>query len=333
MAELKELFEMATKEVEPDQDSWREQQRKQDRSSRNRRLGAFVGVAAMLVIATVVAVSVWPDAEPAPSVRNAPDAAPLDGYYLVRLDGGSPVRIPGPEGSSWYRPAPNGARVAFVQTDDEGVQQIFVMGPDGSNVTQLTFGGRSVFEPAWSSDGTRIAFSGVSPDGSRDLFILEPSGTIRRLTTLRPGEEAWQPTWSPDDSTIAFVINAGDPVVRLATIEVRSGQMDGSVIPVAFSPDWAPNEDRLAYTAGPAGADRVSVADADGSHRRELTDALSSWPFWSPDGTKIAYGVEEPSARGLYVQDVATGETRLISTEVCMEGWLDDETLLTTTDC
>jgi Tol biopolymer transport system component len=109
--------------------------------------------------------------------------------------------------------------------------------------------------------------------------------------------------------------------------------MDASVIPVAFSPDWAPNDERLAYTAGPAGEDRASVANADGSRRRELTDMDSTWPFWSPDGTKIAYGVEESGPWGLYIQDVVTGDARLISTEVCMEGWLDDETLLVTTTC
>jgi len=207
-----------------------------------------------------------------------------------------------------------------------------VMDPDGSNVTQLTFGRRAALEPGWSSDGTRIAFSGET-GGGRELFILEPSGRIRQLTTLLSRGEAWQPTWSPDDSTIAFVINSAAPTVTIATIDVESGRMDASVIPVAFSPDWAPNDDRLAYTAGPAGADRASIANSDGSRRRELTDMDSTWPFWSPDGTKLAYGVEDPSKWGLYVQDVVTGDARLISTEVCMEGWLDDETLLVTTDC
>ncbi len=332
MAELREVFEMTTKQIEPDQDSWREQQRKRDRSSRNRRLGAFTGVAAMLVLAVVAVVSAWPEATAPPSVANAPEAAPLDGYYLVALDGGSPVRIPGPEGSSWYRPSPDGERIAFVQPDAEGVDQIFVMDPDGSDVTQLTSGRRAALEPAWSSDGTRIAFSGEA-GGGRELFILEPSGRTRQLTTLLSRGEAWQPTWSPDDSAIAFVINSADPTVTIATIDVDSGRMDASVIPVAFSPDWAPNDDRLAYTAGPAGADRASVANADGSRRRELTDMFSTWPFWSPDGTKIAYGVEDPNKRGLYVQDVVGGDVRLLSTEVCMEGWLDDETLLVTTDC
>jgi hypothetical protein len=331
MAELRELFEMTTKQMEPDQDSWRELQRRQDRSSRRRRLGAFAAVAAMLVAATLAAVNVWPEAEPTPSVLDAP-GAPLDGYYLIGLDGGSPIRIPGPEGSSWYRPSPDGERIAFVQEDAEGVDQIFVMDLDGSDVRQLTSGKRAAMEPAWSSEGTQIAFSGET-GGGRELFILGPSGRTRQLTTLLSRGEAWQPTWSPDDSTIAFVINATDPIVRIATIDVESGRMDASVIPVAFSPDWAPNDDQLAYTAGPMGADRASVANADGSRRRELTDLSSTWPFWSPDGMKIAYGVEDPSDWGLYVRDVVTGDARLISTEVCMEGWLDAETLLVTTHC
>ncbi len=203
---------------------------------------------------------------------------------------------------------------------------------DGSNVTQLTFGRRDALEPAWSPDGDRIAFSGVSADGTRELFILEPSGTTSRLTTLRSGQ-AWQPTWSPDGSTIAFVLNAEEPVVSFASVDVDDGRIDRLVVPVAFSPDWAPDGDQIAYTAGPAGADRVSIANADGPRRRAITDLASSWPFWSPDGTKIAFGVDDPSKEGTYIRNVATGETHLISSEVCMEGWLDDETLLVTTDC
>ena len=329
MAELRELFEMATKQMEPDQDSWREQQRKQDRSTRNRRLGAFIGVAAMLVIAAVVAVNVWPDAGPTPSVVDTPRDTPLDGYYLIPLDGGSPIRLPSPEGSSWYRPSPDGDRIAFVQTDAEGVDQIFAMAPDGSDVTQLTFGRRDALEPAWAPNGASLAFSGVTADGSRQLFILGRSGSVTQVTALRSGD-VWQPAWSPDGSTIAFVIY--DTSVTIATVEVEGGRVH-KMIRVAFSPAWSPDGTRIAYTAGPSTANRASIADADGSRGRPITDLASSWPFWSPDGSQIAYGVEEVGEFGLYVQDIVTGDARLISTEVCPEGWLDDETLLVTTAC
>ena len=259
---------MTTKQIEPDQDSWRQQQRKKDRSSRNRRLGAFAGVAAMLVLAVVAVVSAWPEATAPPSVANAPKATPLDGYYLVALDGGSPVRIPGPEGSSWYRPSPDGERHRVRSAGCGGSRSDLRHGSGrfrchAAHVRQARgTGARMVVR----RDAYRVQ---RQTGGGRELFILEPSGRTRRLTTLLSRGEAWQPTWSPDDSTIAFVINSADPTVTIATIDLDNGRMDASVIPVAFSPDWAPNDDRLAYTAGPAGADRASVANADGSRRRD----------------------------------------------------------------
>ncbi len=240
-----------------------------------------------------------------------------------------PIELPGPEGSYWYRPSPDGSRVAFVKSDAAGVDQIFAMAPDGSDVTQLTFGRRDALEPTWSPDGASLAFSGVTADGSRQLFILDRSGSVTQVTTLRSGD-VWQPAWSPDGSTIAFVIY--NTSVTIASVEVEGGRVH-EMIRVAFSPAWSPDGTRIAYTAGPSTANRASIANADGSRGRPITDLASSWPFWSPDGSQIAYGVEEIGEFGLYVQDIATGDARLISTEVCPEGWLDDETMLVTTSC
>jgi len=53
MAELKEVFEMATKQMEPDQDSWNQQERRQRRTARNRKIGA-IAVAAVIGLAAVV---------------------------------------------------------------------------------------------------------------------------------------------------------------------------------------------------------------------------------------------------------------------------------------
>ena len=52
MAELREVFEMTTKQVEPDLDSWRDQERRQDRSRQRRRYSA-IAVAAVLANSSV----------------------------------------------------------------------------------------------------------------------------------------------------------------------------------------------------------------------------------------------------------------------------------------
>jgi hypothetical protein len=60
MAELKEVFEMTTKQMEPDQDSWIKQERRQRRTVRNRKIGAFAVAAAIGLAAIVVVLATRP---------------------------------------------------------------------------------------------------------------------------------------------------------------------------------------------------------------------------------------------------------------------------------
>jgi hypothetical protein len=54
MADLKELFEMVTQQAEPDQASWRDQERRQRKTARNRKVGAIVVAAAIVVGAVLI---------------------------------------------------------------------------------------------------------------------------------------------------------------------------------------------------------------------------------------------------------------------------------------
>ena len=61
----------------------------------------------------------------------------------------------------------------------------------------------SLASPAWSHDGSRIAFSGISPSGRSDLYVMSrDTGDVKRLTNDDYAD--LDPTWSPDDKTIAF---------------------------------------------------------------------------------------------------------------------------------
>ena len=54
MPELKEVFEMVTNQTEPDLDSWKQQDERQRRTVRNRKLGVFALAAAIAVVAVVM---------------------------------------------------------------------------------------------------------------------------------------------------------------------------------------------------------------------------------------------------------------------------------------
>jgi hypothetical protein len=82
MPELREVFEMTTKQMEPDVDAWRHQEVRQRRSARNKRIGAFA-VAAVIAAAAVTVVivtraaqdTVMPAGDPVPVAPTAVEVA------------------------------------------------------------------------------------------------------------------------------------------------------------------------------------------------------------------------------------------------------------------
>ena len=94
MPELREVFEMATKQTEPDVDAWRQQEQRQRRTSRNRKFGALaiaavIGVAAVLVVirAADEGTGTQLGGQPSPTTTKPPPAityGPLEqGTYVI----------------------------------------------------------------------------------------------------------------------------------------------------------------------------------------------------------------------------------------------------------
>jgi hypothetical protein len=94
MAELREVFEMVTKQTEPDVDAWREQERRERRASRSRKLGALaiaavIGVAAVVVVVRAVdqRTGTQLGGQPSPTTAEPPPAitnGPLEqGTYVI----------------------------------------------------------------------------------------------------------------------------------------------------------------------------------------------------------------------------------------------------------
>lgn len=90
---------------------------------------------------------------------------------------------------SW---SPDGRKIAFARSDG-GKFNVWVMGPDGEGLTQLTFDGDNR-HPSWSPDGRYIVLS--SSEGGGSLKIIRADGTpVMKLDTGVRGEKA--PAWSP----------------------------------------------------------------------------------------------------------------------------------------
>jgi len=183
--------------------------------------------------------------------------------------------------------SPDGARIAFVlrTTDRDGdrdtraLWQVPTTGGDPAPLTHAT----ADSTPVWSPDGTQLAFLRAQ-DGPAQIWLLPAAGgEARGLTTLPLGAGA--PAWSPDGERIAF------------TAPVDSAALPGDTAETILARRSAPaSTDRLGYKADGAGnlgtlVQQLHVLDVASGKVTALTHGRShaSDPFWSPDGTLLAY--------------------------------------------
>lgn len=338
MPELKEVFEMTTKQMEPDVDAWRDQEGRQRRTARNRKVGAFAVAGAIVVAAAVVLVvanrpgseGAVPIGEPSPT-----ETADLPDRFFLDLRSGTATPLPEgiPQGVV-YAASPDGTMVATDPccTSDDPV---WVSNVDGTNARRLTPDDVDGYGPGWSPDGSMIVYQGR--DGATlelgNLFVVDvATGRTTRATDLEPRNYGWwflSPSFTPDGESILFQLPRGPDGPRqrwdLWVVPVTGGEPT-LVRRNASMGAYSPAGDTLAFLE-PAGGEWTSptllLADADGDPRVIAEGLQIDWPRWSPDGTRIAY-----SDRGeIFVVDVASGESTKVADGESAE-WLDDDTLI-----
>jgi TolB protein len=136
------------------------------------------------------------------------------------------------------------------------------------------------------------------------MHVLDlASGKVRSA-----GGEGFSASWSRD-GRIALVVPRNFPrglgaiqIRRIVGSHVTDRWLDTGTDGYDSSPSWSPDGTRLAFATRLNGEWKLSIINADGSHRRLLA-RHASLPAWSPDGKLIAYksrcGVEliTPSGR------------------------------------
>jgi Tol biopolymer transport system component len=142
--------------------------------------------------------------------------------YVIDVATGKQENLTKGEGGTDPTWSPDGTRIAFTSARD-GDFEIYTMASDGKEVKQLTDTSWAEAEPAWSPDGKLIAYtahlhegaflcgfmptvrpSGTNPEGM-GVYVMNSDGTDQ--TPLARTTGGLEPTWSPDSTRLALVIN------------------------------------------------------------------------------------------------------------------------------
>jgi len=186
--------------------------------------------------------------------------------------------------------------IAFVSTRS-GDPNIWLIEPDGSNLTQLSFNKYGDIKVAWFPDGKQIIFDS-NRDGDSEIFVMgADSSNIRQLTVNN--NQDMSPDLSPDGDKIAFYSD------RNGYFEIYTMNIDGSNVQQVTKEyglygnyelllpylSWSPYGTQIVFTSDRDGDREIYTVNADGSDIKQLTynQDMERFPSWSPDGQQIVF--------------------------------------------
>lgn len=210
--------------------------------------------------------------------------------------------------------SPRGEKIAFV-AEKQGVPLI--------SVEVLVFQETGPAEPG---KGEYVKREELHPPGA--IWVVNSDGTEERQVTYDAGQNDTDPTWSPDETRIAFTRMEveGKPGERM---DVWVTQVDGTGLRRLteggwdFGPCWSPDGNLIAYFHRTFKGDgELWVIAPETRHRRRIVDAFQhpvDWfcpILWHPDSQQIFF----VSAGDLFKVHVDDGYIQRLTTNSGIEG-------------
>lgn len=196
---------------------------------------------------------------------------------------------------------------------DDGLRfHIWMVHPSGSHLEQLTFVPDVLdARPTLSPDGRTLAFSQAPvANGATcgELWVLDLWTRRERQVTfgIPHGQNAYNPTWSPDGRSIAFnrregpndcggPVESGPETIWVVTFRPRIGvpQPLTAAGPSKAWPSWSPDGERVLFAEQTgSGCAQFTTQSIDVATRIEspFVPHVSAYaPRYSPDGSRIAW--------------------------------------------
>jgi len=223
--------------------------------------------------------------------------------------------------------SPDGRRVAYVSTRSGEPPNVWLVGIDGTDGSQLTNNDGPDIKPNWLPDGKRIAFISnrqnrmglwsIDLETRREEPVARLDGLVPRMTGAVEGLIA-EPSLSRSLERFAVAIIAPPRAHRqifvspTTPLELRAASDPSQWVGY---PAWSPDERRLAVEVKDGSATHAGVIDLEtGTLRRLTNERGQTWvKSWSPDGRKIAAATFRNGTWDLRWIDASSGATGVIT--------------------
>lgn len=221
--------------------------------------------------------------------------------------------------------SPDGQRIAFRQgIVDHSEIKIFDFRTREASIIYshplvgtFPFGSLQIF--SWSPSGRYLAFRSNERLLKYDFLT---GGVLPMINEARGNflNDA-NPSWSPDETRIAFVSASRQTDYWQAYLVNDDGSDLSSIsranVCAFFRPLWSPvNDNLIVFDASCDNVPTVFLLDVAAQKFAPLSDLTTptSSPLWSPDGSKILFVVgAAPQTRSIYLFDVARSQAKYLT--------------------
>jgi tRNA A-37 threonylcarbamoyl transferase component Bud32 len=252
---------------------------------------ALVAFVVFIACAALGALALFPNLGGTPTPIFVTITTPTRGGVILPPTATSPFVVPGAltaTASPTRAASPTSVAVlrgklAYTVATGGGTDQrtIYIADVDGTDARPvIEFG----LWPSLSPDGKQIAYYRIKDEG---IYIANRDGSAAHKIVT--GETCCA-QWSPDGKRLMYLqgkLKLGDTKVVIANPD-GTGKTE---VVGGFSPAWAPDGQRIVYTACQAGTTQcgLHIFDLRANRATMITRDDGKTPHWSPRGDKIVY--------------------------------------------